>query len=181
MRRVGIVIALILSGTLLYAQKKTTTSAVVSFDATTKLDPLPMAENKASIGSIDIRTGAVAFEVTIKNFSFENPTMQKQFNGKVWMDSDQFPTASFKGNINNLLQVNLKANGTYVAHVNGALTIHGVTNQISTTANIVVDGKKIRADAGFSIKMKDFNINGPAIGAGHVASEPSIKVVAEFK
>lgn len=175
------IIALFLSGTLLHAQKKTTTSALVSFDATTKLDPLPMAENRASIGSIDIRTGGVAFEVTIKNFSFENPTMQRQFNGSVWMDSDQFPTASFKGNINNLSQINFKADGTYIANVNGTLTIHGVTNQISTTANIVVDGKKISADTGFSIKMKDYNINGPAIGAGHVSSEPNIKVSAEFK
>jgi len=181
MKRTGIILALFFSGSLLYAQKKTTTSAVVSFDATTSLDPLPKAENKTAVGSVDIGTGAVAFEVAIKNFSFQNPKMQGHFNGTTWMDSDQFPTATFKGKITNLPQVNLKVNGTYNANVEGALTMHGVTNQVTTTAVITVDGKKLNAKAEFSIKMKDYQINGPAIGSGHVSSEPVIKVLADLK
>lgn len=181
MKKTSLIIAFVLSGGILFAQKKATTSAVVSFDASTKLDALAKAENKASVASIDTKTGNIAFEVTIKNFSFSNPTMQEHFNSAGWMDSDQFPTATFKGVIKNLSEVNLKADGTYEAEIEGSLSIHGVTNPVKTKATITVSGKKIKAVSDFSIKLEDYKVSGPAVGAGKVASEPKITVVAEFK
>ncbi len=174
-------VVFLLSGAALIAQKKVTTSAVINFDATTGLNPLPKAANTAAIGSLDTRTGNIAFEVTIKNFSFANPRMQSDFNGKTWMDSNQFPTSTFKGRITNLTEINFKADGKYQARVEGSLTIHGVTQTISTTANIVVAGKQIKTSSQFSLKVKDYNISGPAIGAGKVATDPTVTVSADFK
>ena len=181
MKNAILIIAFSLSGGILMAQKKTTTSAIVSFDATTKLDALPKAENRASIASLDTKTGALGFEVTIKNFSFTNPMMQEHFNGKGWMDSDQFPTATFKGEIKNLSDINFKADGSYDADIEGLLSIHGVTNPVKTKAAITVTGKKINALSEFSIKLADYQISGPAVGAGKVTTEPKIRVAAEFK
>ena len=42
--------------------------------------------NKTAIGAIDTKTGAVAFEATVKNFAFSNPTMQEHFNGEKWLE-----------------------------------------------------------------------------------------------
>lgn len=162
------------------AQKKTTTSAVINFDATTEIDALPKAENKTVIAAIDTKKGTVAFEASIKSFSFSNPKIQEHFNGAGWMNSDQFPTATFNGNISNLAEIDFGKEGTYKANVEGELTMHGVAQKVKTTANIVV-AKTINATAQFSVKLADYDIKGGAIAAGKVAKEPVITVSAEFK
>jgi len=172
--------ALVLSTGLIFAQKKTTTSAIISFDATTSLDKLPKAENKTVIASLDTRTGKVAFEATVKNFAFSNPRIQEHFNNAGWMDSDQFPTAVFKGEITNLTAVNFAKDGTYSAVVKGELTMHGVTKPVVTTAAVTISGKTINAVADFNVKVADYGIEGPAIGAGKVSKDPKISVTAEF-
>ena len=181
MKKIALVAAIILSTCFAFAQKKTTTSAIITFDATTKIDALPKAENKTAIAAIDLKKGDVAFEVTIKNFAFTNPRIQEHFNGVSWMDSDKFPTATFKGKIINSVETKLRKNGTYSVPVEGELTIHGITKPIKTTAVINVYGKKINAKTDFQIKLDDYKINGGAIAAGKVSKEPTITVNASFK
>lgn len=180
MKKTVLSIALVLATGLIFAQKKTTTSAIISFDATTSIDKLPKADNKTAIASLDTKTGKLAFEVTIKNFAFSNPRIQDHFNGAGWMDSEQFPTASFKGDISNAKAVNFAKDGTYPVTVKGDLTIHGVTKPVETTGSITVNGKTISAASDFSIKLEDYGVNGGAIAAGKVSKEPKISVVAEF-
>lgn len=181
MKKTILVFALALTTGALFAQKKTTTSAIISFDATTEKDALPKAENKASIAALDTKTGAVAFETSIKNFSFSNPMMQEHFNGEQWMNSDKFPTATFKGKITNLEDIVFDKDGTYKAFVSGDLTMHGETKAVKTTATITINAKAISATADFSVKLEDYKVSGGAIAAGKVAAEPKITVVADFK
>ena len=165
-----------------FAQKKqTTTSATINFDATTSLDKLPKADNKTVVASLDTKTGNVAFESVIKSFTFSNPKIQEHFNGDKWMDSDKFPTATFTGKITNLTAVNFKKDGTYSANVSGDLTMHGITKPVATVASVTVSGKTISTTTDFSVKLADYGVNGGAIAAGKVATEPKITVVAEFK
>ena len=180
MKRTTLFLALALSTGALFAQKKTTTSASISFDATTSLDALPKAENKTSVASLDTKTGTVAFETSIKNFAFSNPRIQEHFNSAGWMDSDQFPTANFKGKITNLSAVNFAKDGTYKADVEGDLTIHGVTKAVKTKATITVAAGKISSKSDFAVKLEDYKVNGGAIAAGKVSKEPTISVVADF-
>ena len=163
-----------------FAQKKTTTSAVISFDATTSLDSGPKAENRTVVAALDTRSGDVAFEATVKSFSFANPMMQEHFNSKGWMDSDQFPLATFNGKITNLNEVNFLKDGNYTANIEGDLTIHGETNRATATATITVVGAKIGARASFSIQLKDYKIDNGPVTAGKVSKEPKISVAADF-
>ncbi len=180
MKKTILSIALILTTGLIFAQKKTTTSAIINFDATTSLDKLPKAENKTVIASLDTKTGKIAFEATIKNFTFSNPRIQEHFNNAGWMDSDQFPTATFKGEVTNLSAVNFEKDGKYSTTVKGELTMHGITKPVEASGSITVSGKTINATADFSVKVADFGIDGPAIGAGKVSKDPKISVAAEF-
>jgi polyisoprenoid-binding protein YceI len=164
-----------------FAQKKTTTSATINFDATTSLDALPKAENKTVVAAVDTKKGTVAFEAAVKNFSFSNPKIQEHFNGKQWMSSDEFPKATFKGTITNLSAVDFNKDGSYSADVTGDLTLHGVTKPVTTKATIAVSGKTFNATSTFTIKLEDYGINGGAIAAGKVAKEPTIVVSADFK
>lgn len=180
MKRSILTFTMVMAAGILFAQKKTTTSAIINFDATTSIDQLPKADNKTAIASLDTKTGTLAFEVTIKNFTFSNPRIQEHFNGKGWMDSDQFPTSGFTGSINNLKAVNFSKDGTYPVTVKGELTIRGIAKPVETTGSVTVSGKKITATSDFSIKLEDYNISGGPVTAGKVSKEPKISVTAEF-
>ena len=65
------------------AQKKTSTSATVAFDASTAIDDLPKAENKTSIAAIDPSKNTVQFEAAIKNFAFSNPKSRSTLIRKI--------------------------------------------------------------------------------------------------
>jgi polyisoprenoid-binding protein YceI len=180
MKKTAIMFALVLAATASFAQKKTTTSGTVTFDATTEKDALPKADNKTAIAKLDTKTGEVAFETTVKNFTFANPKMQEHFNGAGWMDSDKYPTATFKGAITNLKAINFSKDGTYKADVSGDLTIHGVTQKASTTATLVVAGKKVTSNSAFSVKLADYKIDNASLSSGKVSTEPKVTVMAEF-
>ena len=178
MKKTTLIIALGLMASVTFAQKKTTTSASINFDATTSLDALPKADNKTVVAAIDTKDGTVAFEAIIKGFSFSNPMMQEHFNGAKWMDSEKFPTATFKGTITNLAEVNFAADGSYKANVEGELTMHGITKPVKTTADITVAGATVTAKSDFTIIGAEYGIGD---GNGKVAKEPKISVVAEMK
>lgn len=165
----------------LFAQKKTTTSATIAFDASTAIDALPKAENKTVVAAIDTKTGTVQFEATVKNFAFSNPTIQEHFNDKKWLNSDEFPSFTFKGAVADLSKVNFAKNGTYPVSVNGDLTIRGVSQKITVPATVSVGGGVISATSEFSFKLADFGITGAPLNAGKVAKEPKVTVTAEFK
>lgn len=171
---------LAISGSL-FAQKKTTTSAVIAFDATTSRDHLPKAENKTAIASLDTKTGAVAFEASVKNFSFSNEKVQEHFNGDKWLNSDAFPKFVYVGKITDLSKVNFKKDGTYNVSVTGDLTIKDITKSLSTSGVIVVKGNVVSASTDFTVKLADYAISGAPVEGGKVAREPKITVTAEFK
>jgi polyisoprenoid-binding protein YceI len=180
MKKTILFLAFIAASGLLFAQKKTTTSATVSFDATTPKDALPKADNNTVIGSLDSKTGDVAFEAAVKNFSFSSPKMQEHFNGANWMNSDQFPKFTFTGKIEKLNKIKFTKDGTYKATVNGELTIKGIAQKTKVAGTITVEGGKIKVTGNFTIKLADYSISGQPIDAGKVSKEPKISVSAEF-
>ncbi len=164
----------------LIAQKATTTSAVVVFDATTAKDALPKAENKAVIASFDKTTGAIMFEAAVNNFAFSNPMIQEHFNGDKWMNSASFPKFTFSGKVDKLSKIKFDKNGDYDVEVSGNLTVKGVSQPISVPATVTVKDGTLSAKSSFSIKLKDFGITGQPIEAGKVAEKPTVTVSAQF-
>lgn len=181
MKKTILILALMIVTGSVFAQRKTTTSATISFDATTSIDNLPKAENKTVIAAIDTKTGVIQFEANVKNFAFANPTMQGHFNGEKWMNSDVNPVFGFKGTITNVSAVSFDKDGSYNADVEGTLTIKGKEQKIKVPATIVVKGGSITATSDFAVTLADFDISGAPIEAGKVAKQPKISVTAEFK
>ena len=181
MKKTFLLTALVISTGFLFAQKKTTTSATVAFDASTSLDNLPKAENKTVIAALDTKTGVVQLEATVKNFSFANPMMQGHFNSDKWLNSDQFPKFTFKGNITDLTKIDFSKEGSYTVLVTGDLTIKDIVKSINSQVTIVVKGDIINTNTDFTINLADFGITGMPIDAGKVSKEPRITVSAEFR
>src|SRR5689334_8833593 len=113
MKRTLLFLAFTIATGSIFAQKKTTTSGTVNFDATTGLDQLPKAQNKTVIVAMDPAKGTIAFEVPIKNFTFANPRIQDHFNGPNWLDSEKYPTSTFTGTLTNLSAINFTKDGAY--------------------------------------------------------------------
>lgn len=180
MKKITLLLVLIISTVSLFAQRKTTTTATVSFDATTPKDALPKAENKTVIGSIDTKTGAVAFEAAVNNFSFSSPKMQEHFNGPNWMNSAQFPKFTFNGKIDKPSKIKYTKNGTYTVKVTGDLTIKDISKKITTPVTFTVTNGKISVTTAFTVKLADYNITGQPVDAGKVSKEPKVTVSAEF-
>lgn len=181
MKKTIIFLALIVTAGSVFSQKKTTTSATVSFDASTAIDNLPKADNKTVIAAIDIKTGAVLFEANVKNFSFKNPMIQEHFNGEKWMHSDAHPSFTFKGIIVDPASVDFAKDGSYNTEVEGILTIKGTEQKIKVPGTIIVKGGSLMASSNFSIALADYGISGAPIDGGKVSKVPKITVSAEFK
>jgi polyisoprenoid-binding protein YceI len=181
MKKTFLLLALVTITGALFAQKKTTTSATVTFDATTPIDNLPKAENKTVIAALDTKTGAVQFEANVKNFAFTNPTIQEHFNGERWLNSNANPTFTFKGNIVNPSSVDFTKDGSYNADVEGVLSIRGKEQKIKVPATIVVKDGGITTASDFSVALADYGISGAPIEGGKVAKQPKISVKADFK
>lgn len=178
MKKSILLLALTISTGVMFAQKKTTTSATVKFDAATPADALPVAENKTVIASLDTKTGAVAFEAQVKGFNFSNAMMQDHFNGEKWMNSEKNPTSTFTGKITNLGEVKFDKDGSYSAKIEGDLSLKGISKPLVGKATIVVKGGAIHATSDFTIKLADYEIGN---AGGKVADQPKISVSSDFK
>ena len=107
--------------------------------------------------------------------------MQQHFNDKEYMNSTEFPKSEFKGTITNLSAINFKKDGSYQAVVEGTLTMHGVTNKVTTNGTITVKEGKISSKGVFNVKLTDYNIKVPSIVTAKVAESVEITVDCNYE
>jgi polyisoprenoid-binding protein YceI len=104
----------------------------------------------------------MVFQALIKSFHFDRALMEEHFNEN-YMESDKIPKSMFKGKITNLSAVDFTKNGTYDVTVEGDLTIHDVTNKITTKGTIEVVSGGINANSKFNIIPEDYKITIPGV------------------
>lgn len=138
------------------------------------------AHNNQANAALDIETGDFVFKILMKSFIFEKALMQEHFNEN-YVESDKYPASTFKGKVTNIADLNLKEKGTYDAHVEGELTIHGITKKVSTDGTLKVSDDDIHAKASFNILIADYNISIPGAVAGKIAEEVQINVDVNMK
>jgi hypothetical protein len=143
------------------AQKYLTKNGFISFYSHTPMEDIK-AENNQVAGALNTETGEMVFQALIKSFHFERALMEEHFNEN-YMESDQYPRASFKGKITNLASVDFSKKGSYDVTVDGDLTIHNVTNKVSTKGVIVVTDNSIEANSKFNVVPEDYKISIPGV------------------
>jgi len=119
-------------------------------------------DNNQVVGVLDISTGEMVFQALIKSFHFDRALMEEHFNEN-YMESDKIPKSVFKGKITNLASVDFTKNGVYNVTVEGDLTIHDVTNKISTKGTVEVISGGLNANAKFNIVPEDYKIVIPGV------------------
>jgi YceI-like domain len=157
------------------AQKYYSKTAHIRFFSHTSVEDIK-ADNYKSELVIDKATGAVQASALIKMFEFDKALMQEHFNEN-YMESNQYPKATFKGK-GDFSKVNFGADGSYSIPVSGALTMHGVSKEISTKVNIKISGGKISGDTKFVVNPKDHGIKIEAAYAGKISDKIEVTVKA---
>ncbi|HRD59096.1 MAG TPA: YceI family protein [Ferruginibacter sp.] len=177
MKKTTILFALIFAAAGVFAQAKKTTSATVSFDASTEADPVAKAENKTVIAVLNTKTGAIGFEAAVKNFAFENKRVEEHFNAERWLNSGKFPTFAYKGKVTDITKVNFKKDGTYAVTVEGELTVKETTKPFSTPATITVKAGKVSGAASFSVNLPEYGV---MADGKKVSKDAKVSVAADF-
>lgn len=138
-----------------------TKSGKITFYSNAPLEDIE-ASTKTAAAVLDAATGAVQFQVLMKSFEFKKALMQEHFNSD-YVESDKFPAGEFKGSIINNGEINYNKQGTYTAKIQGKLTIHGVTKDVTTTGTVVVAPDGLKTASVFNISLPDYNIKRPAL------------------
>lgn len=142
-----------------FAQERlTTTSGHIKFFSSTPAEDIE-SNNYKVVSAITPDKNAVVFSVPMQSFEFEKALMQKHFNSDKFLNTQEFPTAKFKGKILNPEKVDFYHDGSYVARVQGEMTIHGVTKPVTQDLKISVKGNKIEGYTNFDITLADYNIS----------------------
>lgn len=172
-------IILIAASSQLNAQKVfATKSGQILFNATGGIEKIAAVNNQVD-SKFGEATGQIIFAVLIKGFKFENQLMEDHFNEN-YMESTKFPKSEFKGYIKNIKEVNFAKDGKYPANFEGDLTIHGVTNKVSTKGQIEIIQGKPSITGDFSVKLSEYGIKGSYIG-DKIAGEVKIKVNCKYQ
>lgn len=161
------------------AQKYFTKTGHISFYSDTPLEKIE-GHNKSSNCVLDVATGKLEVATLVKGFQFEKALMQEHFNEN-YMESDKFPKAVFKGQIDNYSKLDISKNGKVTVKVSGDLTMHGVTKKVATDAVVSINSGKIIADANFNVLLADFNIKIPALVKDQIAKSLKIKVACTLE
>ncbi|QQS29196.1 MAG: YceI family protein [Sphingobacteriales bacterium] len=178
--QVILVAFLLVSSASIFAQSKYfTKNGHIDFFSSTPVEDISAVNDKVT-SILDIETGKLDFAVLIKAFEFEKALMQEHFNEN-YMESDQYPKSTFKGQIDNIADVNFSNDGSYSVTVSGDLTIHGVTKPVSTRGTIDIVAGKIAANSKFTVAVADYNIEIPKLVKDNIAKNIDITVAIKYQ
>jgi hypothetical protein len=160
------------------AQKFITKNGYIGFFSHTAMEDIK-GDNNQVVGVLDTSTGEMVFQALIKSFHFDRALMEEHFNEN-YMESDKIPKSVFKGKITNLSAVNFTKSGTYDVTVEGDLTIHDVTNKISTKGTIEVVTGGVNANAKFKIVPEDYKIIIPGVVRDKINKDLEVTVSMKY-
>lgn len=174
MKKYSIFILLIISCNLVFAQKFFTKNGSIAFFSKTYVENI-QADNNQVMSVLNAQTGELQFSLFIKGFHFEKALMEEHFNEN-YLESDQFPKATFKGTIADIGKINFLNDAVYPVVVSGDLNMHGITNKITSKGFISIKERKITGSSLFIVALADYKIVIPALVESKISKTIEIKV-----
>ncbi len=153
-----------------------TKDAKIKFNSSTPVEDI-IAESRQATTVLDISKNIVKFSVLTTSFKFRRALMEEHFNEN-YMESGKFPKAAFAGQI--VSPVDWKSDKSVIADIKGALTIHGITNEVSFKARITPAKGKIMASAEVKVIPESYGIQIPSAVREKIAKEVTIDIEATY-
>ncbi len=160
------------AGQGLYACK----NANISLFSSAPLEDIA-ANTQSGTSVFNAATGDLVFSVNITSFKFKKSLMQEHFNSD-YLESDKYPKATFKGKIQE--HIDVTKNGNYPVTAVGELDIHGVKQNRSIPGMLTVNNGTITMTSEFMVKCVDHHIDIPRIVFHNIAETIKMNVSAVY-
>lgn len=176
--RTAILLFITLSINSIAQDKYFTRDGYISFFSSTPIEDIKaINENVSCI--IDGNSGKIEVAVLMKAFQFKKALMEEHFNEN-YVESGKFPKATFKGELTNMDEINLKKDGTYKAIVIGSLTIHGETTEVKSEGKMEVNDGRVTLTSEFNVSPEDYAIEIPSVVRDKIAKDLVVTFKAEL-
>ena len=150
-------------------EKWTTETGTLNFEASIPLFEEIKAQNNLVKCVINTKDNSIVCVVKIKDFEFKRDLMRTHFN-EIYLDSDKYPRATFKGFIPNFVMDKITTEGT-ILKINGTLKIHGVTKSVSVNGIFKKSKNQLQLQANFILDTDDFEIKIPSMIVAKVSKK----------
>ncbi len=144
--------------------------------------PLELIEARSDEmrGLIRIDKRRFAFSIPISTFEGFNSPLQRVHFNENYMESNEYPEATFSGRI--IESIDMTKDGTYDVRAKGVLDIHGVEQEriIMGTLIIEEEGTVCEIKADFKVLLDEHDIRIPKIVNQKIAEEIYVEVNAIF-
>ena len=174
MKNLIIVCGILFFSLNLSAQKFSSKNGFAGFYSHTPMEDVK-ADNNQVNSILDSSTGDIVFLLLNKSFHFDRALMEEHFNEN-YIESNKYPKSTFKGTVSDISKVNFSSDGNYPVTVNGDLTIHGVTKNVTASGNIIIKGGKITISSKFMAKLADYGISIPGAVKSNISESVEIAV-----
>ena len=149
----------------------------IQFISTAPLERIEATSQELK-GVVEVETGKLGFSVGIKTFQGFNSPLQREHFNENYLESDQFPRATFVGKI--IEKIDFNVPGTYSVRAKGKLEIHGIQEERIIKGSLTVGDNEIRITTQFSVLLEDYHINVPRIVNQKIAEEIDVQMEAKL-
>jgi len=155
------------------AQKYSTKTGKVTFEASVPLFEDVFAQDDNNIAVINADNGDFASVSSVKNFHFKVKLMEEHFN-ESYAESAKYPKTTFKGKIVNFDKTKLTASPQKYT-IQGTLNFHGVDRPVTSSATIYSKDGNIYIQGTFVAKSADFKVTIPKMVTKKVAENVNVE------
>lgn len=173
MKKLILLTALLLLTNLAYAQKYSSKTGKVTFEASVPLFEDVVARDDNNVIVVNADTGDLASISVVKNFHFKTKLMEEHFN-ESYAETAKYPKATFTGKILNFDQSKLTASPQKYT-IKGKLNFHGVNNPVTSSATIYTKDGKIYMQGSFVAKAADYKVTIPKMVMKKVAESVNVE------
>ena len=111
----------------------------------------------------------------MESFKYEKVLMQENFNEN-YVESHKYPQAVLKAKVENISDLDFKSEKPQNLNLDGTITIHNVTKQISIPGIITISNNSILAQSKFTLQPADFEIKIPKAVRDNIAKEIDVNI-----
>ena len=173
MKNLILLIVILSFGSIVSAQKYTTKTGKVTFEASVPLFEDVFAQDDNNVAIVNADNGDFASVSSVKNFRFKVKLMEEHFN-ESYAESAKYPKTTFKGKIVNFDKTKLTASPQKYT-VQGTLNFHGVDKTVSSSAVIYSKHGKIYMQGNFVARPADFKVTIPKMVTKKVAENVNVE------
>ena len=160
------------------AQNYRSVTGEIHFKSDAPLELIEARSDKLQ-GVIDATKRNFAFKVSIKKFDGFNSSLQREHFNENYLETDEFPTATFSGRI--IEKIDFSKDGVYQIRAKGKLKIHGVTQERIIKSTLEIKGDKLLVNSKFTVLLVEHNIAIPKIVYQKIAEEIAVTAKLVFK